>query len=559
MLLGIILFNDTASGVTSSLVFVYCARFLMGRSILSAFRLDASGWRSGSVAFPSLVYEFGVLSGAVYKARQAYSTDASASVVALPAGATTVYVCVRSANIKDSGRAVVPIGPKACSTCVVQISAQVTKEAVADQISALKESAYKSSSVTTSSALGAVQKLAAVATVTNATDSSNAQTVMELASDLLTQLVNASSEVNDTASMVAVFDGVGTLWSMANASSRAAVVDGVSALSAKLASQSLTPEDAQPVMALFSQMLDSAVEIASTQGASTSAGSATSQRKEAARSLLASMTQATASLTRGLLNAAPNNGSTVHLVTARLSAAVQRATAALASAGLTLAVNTPPGSGAATGRRLLAVSASPASISLNPTVGSLCAADAICAVDGIGLTLTATADTSLLAMALDGSFAPLAAAQPDFVAGSVVQVISPIVRVAAPGLPSAALGLSTLIILDLPVDVTMVNSSAKRVVVRLQDVGAAPADAGSGIVAAASSTRTRASASAADTVSAIQAVSDSLGDFVVVQYTTGIAEPNSGSVPGAAGLARPSALLSAILVGAATLAVTLLA
>ncbi|KXZ50832.1 hypothetical protein GPECTOR_15g518 [Gonium pectorale] len=519
-----------------------------------------------------LAYEFGVVTGSVYKAWQEYSLNATAVLTGLPAGMTSVYVCVRNANIKASGnsRTVQPVGPKTCDIKVLEISAQVTKEAVADQISALKDAAYKSSSVTTSSALGAVQKLAAIATVTNTTDSNGEAAAnptlsddnfKALASGLLTQLVNVSSEVNDTASMVAVFDGVGTLWSMANASGRAAVVGGVSALSAKLASQSLTPEDAQPVMALFSLMLDSAAELVSSavhsgmnpggNGNGANGTAVSEATKEAARDLIASVTEAAASLVQGLLNAAPSNGSVVQISTAHLSAAVQRATAALAAIGLTLAVNTPSGSGvAATGRRLLTVSATPASISLNPTVGSLCAADFACSTDGMGLTVTNTADTALLATALGGSFTPLAAAQADYRAGSTVQVISPIVRVAAPGLPASALGLSNLVLLDIPIDTAAFNVTAKRILVRLQDYGVAPAGTSVGISPSASTTRVTSS-----TAALVSGTSNALGDFVVVQYVNG-----TDSAPGAAGPTRlPSAFLTTALVSAATLALALIA
>ncbi|KXZ50836.1 hypothetical protein GPECTOR_15g522 [Gonium pectorale] len=546
-------------------------------AVLDAFRVIAPGWESAMRNFPSLLFEFGVISAlgpnvaSAYQVRQPWSPAPDAVIVGLPVGHTLIFACARSANF--NGKAV---GPRSCAFTFVDVAAQASEQQVAEQLSDMETLAKQPKPADPAAARDKAQSMAnrlkVVASVVNG--NGNGAAVKSLASGLISDLLNASVSANDTASasvasVLSVFDSVGALWSMADANGRAAAVKGVSAFSKKLALQPLAAADAQPVIAFFSQMLEGAADIVSASaGNSTSGDAVAAAKKEVARSLLAAVTEAAAALTQGLLNAAPSDGSAVLLVTARLSAAVQRTTATLISAGVSVALAAPPSAPAA--RRQLLASAPSVSVSLSPSVGSLCAADTVCSAAGLGLTITVTSDTSLLATALGGSLAPLAATQLDYKVGGSVQVISPVVRVAAPGLPANALGLASLVVLDMPIDSAAVNASAKRLLVRLQDFGAAPTDSFSAVTNVTSVTRTLNSASSS-AIDVVSGYSSELGDFVVVQYST-TAVPTAGgdssspspspsplATPGAAGLARlPSALLTAAMAGVSALLLSLM-
>ncbi len=357
---------------------------------------------------------------------------------------------------------------------------------VSDQLAAL--TSFTTASTASSSAakpspsetLAMAARLAAVSSVTS--NSSSAETkaaVASLASSLLKNLISSTTTSSSPASVAdttAVFSGMNTLLAMASEDSRAAVMEGASHMAEALSSKPVSVEDAGPVVDFFTSMLEDTASLVASAAASAGGGSANVNASQAvadgAKSILASLMRGTAALTQGLLNGAPSNGSVVQISTAKLAAAVEKASAALAAAGITMQVAPPPSvSAASAGRRLLQSAASTVSASLNPAVGSLCSSDPDCSASGLGVQVTVIRDTSLLLTSLGGTAAPLAANLSDYRAGGAASIVSQIVRVAASGIPSSAVGLGSLLVLDLPVNLTAVAAgpaNSKRVILRLQ-------------------------------------------------------------------------------------------
>ncbi|KAG2424289.1 hypothetical protein HXX76_014667 [Chlamydomonas incerta] len=441
----------------------------------------------------------------------------------------------------------------------------------------------------------------------NAMYNSSRASIPGLATGLLQDVVDLSaaaaggpSAAAATTATLAAFGAMDTLWPLASDTGRNLVVSRVSVITAPLASQQVAPEDAEHVVGLLTTILTDGPDLViatvsayaassggngtTASGNSTSGGSSSTNGgdgnmgnmgngtgngngngngnqmqglSEAANALLVAVSDSSASLTRGLLNGAPADGTPVRFATAKLTAAVQRATAALAAAGVTVSVaaatvSVNQGSGRHRHSRHLIASTSTGdyaanaqvSASLNPAVGGLCSSDPTCASAGLGVALTVLPDPSLLLTALGGSAAALAANMSDYTPGSSVQLVSPIVRVTAPGLPSTAFSLASLLYLDLPVNASAVaagGSTAKRALVRLQDFNVATADASVGVSASRSTTVTSNSTTAA-AERVVSGYSNTLGDFVVIQYNSnGVGQSGSG---GAAGQSLPSALLA---------------
>ncbi|GFR47937.1 hypothetical protein Agub_g9740 [Astrephomene gubernaculifera] len=544
-------------------------------TILDAYLLSASGWQSVSSSYPILLYEFGVISiigsNTTYKARQAYSTKSTATITSLPAGgANTLYVCVRAANSTT-----IPVGDRACALVTVKASTQVSDQQITSSILAVQQALSSSSAVSVADSLDMAQRLSALATV------ANSSTVSALASNLLSQMLNAAVN-SDLSSATAsqVFGGMSAMWSLSSANGRAAVLNSVGSLTAKIAQLQLTPDAAGPIAGFFSEMLDNASELVSTTAAGLGGASSAASIK-AAQQVLGTLVQGGAALTQGLLNAAPADGSAISISTTRLSAAVRHASVALASAGITTSFHAPGVATASSQRRrsLLASdfsTSSPVTVALSPAVGQLCAAVASCASSaGFGLTVRILDDTSLLIASLGGSAVPLAANLANRRIGGSVEIISPIVRISAPGLPASASTLPSLVVLDLPVNMTAIavnGANTTRALVRLQDVGAASVDSSVGIFSGTSATSTLNPGASGSTVpDVISGYSNSLGDFVVLQYASGavLTSGSSSSSPSpspspspahsAAGSAtQPHTLLACVLVGLVTLLLTFL-
>ncbi len=361
---------------------------------------------------------------------------------------------------------------------------QVSQEQVGNQLAALTSFTADSNTTkaTPSQTLAMAARLAAVSSVSNSTSAETKAAIATLASSLLISLVSTSTaggsapaSATDTA---ARFSGMNTMLSMTSSAtdaSRAAIMAGASQMAQALSSKPISVEDAGPIVDFFSSMLDDTTALVVSAAASAGGGGSASQAvADGAKSVLASLMRGTAALTQGLLNGTPSNGTIVQISTAKLAAAVRKASAALAAAGVTMQIAPPPAaSGAASaGRRLLQSAASTVSASLNPAIGSLCAADPDCCASGLGVQLTVIRDTSLLLTSLGGSAAPLAANTSDYRrAGGAASIVSQIVRVAASGLPASAVGTGSLVVLDLPVNLTAVTAgpaNSKRVILRLQ-------------------------------------------------------------------------------------------
>ncbi|PNW83578.1 hypothetical protein CHLRE_05g235600v5 [Chlamydomonas reinhardtii] len=539
-------------------------------SVLEAFSLIARGWYSPVAARLMLEYEFGIVvrtqqpkqanSAVIYRPRRPFSPATSATFGNLPLGRQTLYVCARVASTVGTAA-----GPHACETVDVTVNAKVSAVQVTQQLAELTAAVTSSSSggaaaaATLAELAQLAHRLAAVASVVQ-DSSSVGVAVASLASGLLTQLFNRTigrasrlgvggSPVTNTASapvhgppitmnpptaasIVSVFDAVGSLWGMSSDTGRAAVVGSISALSDQLAGESLEAADALPVIDLLTSMLEDQASLVATAAAANGGASQAAAKADAAKAVLASITHGTAALTRSLLNGAPADGTPAHIATAKLAAAVQRASAALAAAGITVSVANP-GSASSSGRRLLSSSSSAVGVALSPAVSQLCTADATCATAGFGVAVTVVPDSSLLLTSLGDNAAALAALLSDYRAGGSVQVISPIVRVAAPGLPASAYGgaLASLVVLDLPINLKAValdGATTRRALVRLQDVSAAAPDASAAISAAVSVTVTSNSGPATGAVDLISGFSNSFGDFVVLQYTS-TATPTAGN------------------------------
>ncbi|KAG2496429.1 hypothetical protein HYH03_005653 [Edaphochlamys debaryana] len=518
-------------------------------SPLDAFVLTATEFRAASADYPDVVFEFGVLEDAGNWVRQAYSLHPSTVISGLKAGFVRLYACARAAAVPTGE----PIGPRTCAHLVVNITAQ------AEQASALLSKATEALLAGPINSTARMVEVAQTLSTALSLDPEAAGTVTArvLASNLLTQLVGSAPAANASSSAtLAVLTGVAALWSVVTPASRTDSLASVTTLSESLATQQLAAEDCAAVVTLYSAMVDGAKAdvLAAANGTANATAAA-----ETARDVLAAVTRGAAALTRGLLNGATADGAPVTLATATLSALVQRATAALASAGVNATLSQP---GAQSGyRRHLLSAPSPVTVALNTSAGALCAADAFCAQYGLGLTLTILADSSLLLASMGGSAAALAVRLPGYQAGMQVSLVSPIVRIAAPGLPAAAVGTLGLVAFAIPVNASALVPSALRAVVRLQDFAVAAVDPSAGITAAASTTRTlpAAASAAADVVSGD---SSAMGDFVVLQYGSGTAVPNSGNSTdnnGAATTRVPSSLLTSTLAGIVTLALAVLA
>ncbi|PNW83583.1 hypothetical protein CHLRE_05g235850v5 [Chlamydomonas reinhardtii] len=501
------------------------------------FLVSAPAWVSTTAALSKLAYEFGVVTNGtdgtlVYRIRHAFSSSSSAPIASLPVGSARLFACVRTVSAAGT-----TTGPRACETVTVSITAQVTALQVTQQMDAIMTAVTTSAAGNASTAdlLTMSQKLAAVASVSDGGAVATAS-LKSVASSLMTRLFatasSAASSPPTAASIVSVFDAVGSLWGVSSDAGRAAVVGSISALSDQLAGESLEAADALPVIDLLTSMLEDQASLVATAAAANGGASQAAAKADAAKAVLASITHGTAALTRSLLNGAPADGTPAHIATAKLAAAVQRASAALAAAGITISVANP-GSASSSGRRLLSSSSSAVGVALNPAVSQLCTADATCATAGFGVAVTVIPDSSLLLTSLGDNAAALAALLSDYRAGGSVQVISPIVRVAAPGLPASAYGgaLASLVVLDLPINLTAValdGATTRRALVRLQDVSAAAPDASAAISAAVSVTVTSNSGPATGAVDLISGFSNSLGDFAVLQYTS-TATPTAGN------------------------------
>ncbi|GLC55753.1 hypothetical protein PLESTB_001025000 [Pleodorina starrii] len=460
------------------------------------------------------------------------------------------------------------------SITVNVIAAKITAKQLADVLSSVQaELATASASSTPADTLAMSKRLAAAAAAANGT-ASTADT-SALAGTILALLVSSSSinninSTSSTASMLMTFNGVGTMWSLASSNSRASALTGVSALSAKLATQQLAVEDAQPVAEFFSTVLGDAMGLVQEFAASAGNGAAgVAARALAAHDVLASVVLNADSLTRGLLKGATCNGTAVLIATARISASVQCVTAALAATGsVSSSLPSPPGVSSVSSRRrsLMASSnsnsntAATVSMSVNPAIAPLCAADATCASAGLDVTTTVLADTSLLLTALSGTAVPLVTNLSDYKAGGAVNIISHIVRVAAPGLPSSAIGLSGLVTLNIPINSTaskLRGANARRAI----DVGVVPVDPSAGISGVRSVTTTSNPETVGNILDTVSGNSNNMGDFVVVEYESttksnggsSSALPELGSNTGAAGPAlQPLSWLTATLVAFAS-------
>eukprot|EP00198_Chlamydomonas_reinhardtii_P008472 XP_001697809.1 predicted protein [Chlamydomonas reinhardtii] len=482
---------------------------------LDAFNLTAQNWvpasRDASNAAAGLLYEFGVaaplgMSGNLaYTPYRPYSPVPNFVIQGLPVGLVDLYVCVRAAGSASSQ---LPVGPRACASLRVNISGQVSESQVMDQLSAI--AAFTSTidrPTGTSASVAAIvvavevsQRLAAVAALTNS-------------SSFVGNAGNSSTYNSSRASITGLATGL--LQDVVDL--RTLVISRVSVITAPLASQQVAVEDAEHVVGLLTTILTDgpALVLSSAYGNATNStssgdgnmGNSTQMQgvSQAANALLMAVSDSAAYLTRGLINGAPADGT-------------------------------------------------PVSASLNPAVGNLCSSDPTCSSAGLGVAVTIISDPSLLLTSLGGSAAVLAANQSDFMAGS--SLVSPLVRVTAPGLPSTASSLNTLLYLDVPVNTSAVaagGSTAKRVLVRLQDYNLGTADASAGVSASRSTTVTsNSTTAAADGV--VSGYSNTLGDFVVIQYNTnGMGQSGGG---GAAGQSLPSALLAltsavgAVLMGA---------
>ncbi|GIL60901.1 hypothetical protein Vafri_15721 [Volvox africanus] len=500
-------------------------------TILDAFLLSVAGWKSSSLSFPSLVYEFGVLaisagSGTtVRRMRQLYSDATVATMAGLPAGNTSLYVCVRSATRTITGMDAV--GPRTCTTLVVQISAQVSFAQLASELSAIEGVLSSlSSNASTSSVHAIAQRLAAVAAFASGTF---AAPTRSLASELLLRLVALSVRDPSSGSSVLImaFDGLNTLWSIANAQSCVSVLAGINVLSAKLASQPLAAEDVQPVADFFESMIAGAMDVITSVSLEL--------RAQDASDMLTSVLNGADSITRGLLNSAVCNGNTVQFATSRLSAAAQCLTTVLATANSLTVSLARPGSSAA-GRRSnrVLLTLSPATVTLHPAaIGPLCTAEDACASMGLRFTVTTLTDTSLLIMALGGYAVSLASNLPGYRVGGSVEIVSPILRLAAQNLPFPTSNLFNLVTFDILINMTAImarssGTSTRLAVIRLQDSGAAAIDPSLGIFPGPSTTGTTQSDAVRGIVDAISGYSNSLGDFVVLQYES-IAVQNAAS------------------------------
>ncbi|GLI66718.1 hypothetical protein VaNZ11_010655 [Volvox africanus] len=507
-------------------------------TILDAFLLTAFGWKSGSATFSSLAYEFGVLanSGAVlvHKPRQPYSGAMTATIAGVMTGKTSLYVCVSSMN--RTGLAIV--GPRSCRTVDVQVSStEVSTVQLEHELTAIKNDITSTSS-TISTTVDMAKRLAAIASV--ATTSSSTASVAILASDLLGKLVALpGNDTSSTSPVLMVFDGISTIWSLASNNSRAASLVGVSMLSEKLASQQLTLEDAQPVADFFSILVGGAMQIVNEFASPTanSGNNGAAARALAAHDVFTSIVLSAAALTRGMSNKVACNGSVVSVVTPLFAASAQCMTADLVtSGGLTMSLLTPGSSGFSEYRlRLLLASDfsvnTPFTMSLNPVIGPLCAADGSCASAGFRVTITILIDTSLLIASLGGPAINLAANLSDYRYGGTVEIVSPVVRVAAPGLPFTAIGVLGLVTIGIPLNSTSVatkGAKTARAVVRLQDLGAAPVDVSAGISSSMSTTYITNTENLGISYNLMSFTSNNLGDFVVVQYDS-TATPTSGA------------------------------
>ncbi|EFJ45755.1 hypothetical protein VOLCADRAFT_93942 [Volvox carteri f. nagariensis] len=527
---------------------------------LDAFELLAPGWQSRSAVYPELLYEFGLLvnsgGGIVRKPWQPYADATIVIFAGLPEGTNSLYVCVRAAR-----DLLTATGPRACASVKVQVSAQVSAAQIAREMSAIQSIVLSASTVPTSVVLTMARRLGAIAASANG---SFADSTGTLASTLLAELVaSAGNKTSSMSSVLTVFGGISTLWLLARADGRAAAVDGVNSLAEKLALQPLAFEDAQPIAGFFDVIIAGAMDIVA---ASSSGGNGSvAARSKAARGMLASVIHGTDSLVRGLLNSAKCDGSSTRLATSRLSIAAGCMNMELAAAAGSAMSVAALGTAVARHRRMLASELSatpPVTVVLDPAVAPLCVADAACASTGLRLAVSIFTDLSLLMTALGGSAVPLAMNVSDYRMGGLVEIVSPIVRFSAPGLPVSAYGLSKLVTFDLMLNATAImarGANTKRALVRLQDSGAAASDPTSGIYDGSSRTQTLQSEMINNVVT-ISGYSNFLGDFVVLQYEN-TANPTSGASPSLPEVSKvgntagdglqPSLLLTAALVSVA--------
>ncbi|GIM09605.1 hypothetical protein Vretimale_13451, partial [Volvox reticuliferus] len=286
-------------------------------------------------------------------------------------------------------------------------------------------------------------------------------------------------------------------------------------------------------------------------------------RALAAHDVFTSIVLSADALTRGMSNKVACNGSVASVMTPLVAASAKCTTANLtASGGLTMSLLTPGSSAIISGQRLRLLLASdfnanaPVTMSLNPVIGPLCVADTSCASVGLRVTVTILIDTSLLVTSFGGSVITLVANLSDYRHGGTAEIVSPIVRVAAQGLPLTAIGISGLATIGIPLNSTAVatkGAKTTRAVVRLQDFGAAPVDLSAGISPSISTTYIVNAEDVGISGNLLSFTSNYLGDFVVVQYDS-TATPTSGassslpelgsSITGAAEIAQQPCVLT---------------